>query len=336
VALVLSAYDLVVRVADLPGGIAAFSGVVPNSTFCTDGTLARASFMTTADRDRFAGTLQVPPAAVARADRHPFSTDAAWLECGRYSGTDAVWLRDAPREPLVVPVRWAPSEVVFGSAEEAKEQLEYLGNEGNLEVYRDKLTGQKVYTGRTQPSLAPDELERLERLRTSANELISPLITRPQKPGFFEKRRLKKGAGLLEEVLATVPDHWPTLWTLGMALRALGEEEAALPRFRRAYELNSGQLDVGREYAGQCMRLGLANESVHVSRDLHARFPEDVSLHSNLGLALLIAGAVDEASSVAGKALERDPADPITRALVDYIGKVKAGKVPRPTRMPGM
>jgi hypothetical protein len=335
-ALVLSAYDLVVRVAALSGGVATFARAVPNATFCTDGVLARASFMTTVDREHFAASLHVSPGAVARADRHLMSTDAAWLECGRYSGTEAVWLRDEPREPLVVPVRWTPSEIVFGSVEEAKEHLEYLCSDGGVETYRDKRTGQKVYTGRTQPALLEAEQERLERLRTDANELVGPYLTRPERPGFFEKRKIRKGIALFEQVLQSVPDHWPTLWTVGMCLRLLGEEEGALPRLRRAYEMNPGQPDVGREYAGQCMRLGLADEAVQVSRDLHARFPANAGLQSNLALALLIAGAVDEASSMAEQALAREPADRTTRALVDHIGKVKAGLAPRPTRMPGM
>jgi hypothetical protein len=62
----------------------------------------------------------------------------------------------------------------------------------------------------------------------------------------------------------------------------------------------------------------------------------DVGLQSNLALALLIAGVVDEALSVGQAALAREPDDRSTRALVDLIGKVKAGLAPRPTRMPGM
>lgn len=335
-ALVLTAFDLVVRTADLPDGVAPFARAVPNRTFCTDGTLARASFMNAGDREHFAERLRILPTALARVDLHRRAADVPWLECGRYAGIDAVWLRGEPRDPLVVPVHWQPGEVNFTSAEEMQEHLEYLGREGDVEVYRDKRTGQKVYSGRTQPSLSPADQKRLEGLRVRANELVGPFLLRREKLGFFEKRTIRKGIALFEELLATIPDHWPTLWTLGMSLRALGEEEAALPRFRRAYELNPGQPDVGREYAGQCMRLGMAEDGVRVSRELHARFPMDVSLQSNLALALLIAGAVDEALSVGQAALAREPSDEITGALVGLIGKVKQGLVPRPTRMPGM
>jgi tetratricopeptide (TPR) repeat protein len=335
-ALILEAFDLVVRTADLPGGVAPFARAVPNGTFCTDGSLARASFMEAGDRERFAASLRLPPAALARAEQHRQAADAPWLECGRYAGTDAVWLRGGPREPLVVPVRWRPSAITFHRADELQEHLEYVGRDGNVEVYRDRRTGQKLYSGRTQPPPSPAEQERLEGLRARAHELVGPFLLRKEKPGFFERRTIKKGIALFEEALAAVPDHWPMLWTLGMSLRALGEEEAALPRFRRAYELSPEQINVGREYVAQCLRLGMAEEGVRVGREVHARFPEDAGLQANLALALLIAGAVDEALAVGQAALARDPADRITRGLVDYIGKVKAGQAPRPTRMPGM
>ena len=335
-ALVLTAFDLVVRTADLRGGVEAFARAIRNDTFCTDGILAKASFMNAGDREQFAASLGLPPGALARVDQHRQAADAAWIECGRYAGTDAVWLRGGPREPLVVPISWRPGAIAFHSGDEMQEHLEYLGRDGFVEVYRDKRTGQKIYSGRTQPPLSPAEQERLEELRVRANELVGPFLSRREKPGFFEKRTIKKGVALFEEALAAVPDHWPMLWTLAMSLRALGEEEAALPRFRSAYELNPGQPDVGREYAAQCMRLGMAEEGVRVAREVHGRFPEDAGLQANLALALLIAGAVEEALAVGQSALARDPADGITRSLVDYIRQVKAGQVPRPTRMPGM
>jgi tetratricopeptide (TPR) repeat protein len=335
-ALVLTAYDLVVRTADLPAGVAAFARAVPNATFCTDGTLARAAFMDARDREQFAASLFLPASALARADQHTLKSDADWLECGRYAGVEAVWLRSGPREPLVVPIRWTPGHIQFTNWEEMKEHLEYLGREGDVEVYRDRRTGQKLYAGRTQSDTSAAEQERIQGLLARANELVKPFLLRQEKPGFFERRTLRKGIALFQEVVTAVPDHWPALWTLGMSLRALGEEEAALPHFRRAYQLNPSQSGVGRELAGQCMRLGLGEEAVRISRDLHARFPDDVGLQSNLALALLIAGDVDEALVVAQAALAREPSDPVTRALVGLIGRVKAGAAPRPTRMPGM
>ena len=118
-----------------------------------------------------------------------------------------------------------------------------------------------------------------------------------------------------------------------MSLRALGEEEGFLP-LRRAYELNPGQPDVGREYAAQCMRLGMAEEGVRITREVHARRYQDAGLQANLALALLIAGEVGEAWWARPRWRATRPTRPLA-AWSSCIGKVKAGQVPCPT-MPGM
>jgi len=249
-ALVLSAYDVVVRVSALSAGIEAFARSAPNQTFCTDGSLARVSFMIAADRGVFLGGLKgMPEGSVASVDRHNSSTNAAWLEVGRNSGVDAVWIRGTPPGPLVVPVTWKPGELTFGTPEEMKEPLEYLGIEGSVEVYRDKRTGQKLYAGRTQPGVAPELAAQLEELRQEANGLIEPLMFK-EGLGFLEKRRMKKGMNLLEQALASFPENWFARWTLGMCFRALAEHPRALLEFRRAYAANPQHPDVGRVTTG--------------------------------------------------------------------------------------
>lgn len=216
--------------------------------------------------------------------------------------------------------------------------LEYLGAENGVEAYRDERTGQKLYTGRTQPTLSPEQVARVAKLRDEANALLSPLLSKViarKALGFFEKRTVKKAAALFHSVLEVVPEEWATRWTLGMIARAETEHSVALEHFRRAYRANPTQRDVGREYAGQCFINGEAAEGVQMSRELHARFPNDVGLHSNLALALLIGGDLDEAVATAHAAQARDPSDPVTKNLVDYTAKVKMGHIARPTKMPG-
>lgn len=327
---------MVVRADALPGGVERFAQAVPNATFCSDGRIARASFMAEDDRRSFAAGLGLPEAAMAFADARTRSVDATWIACGRYAGVDAVWLQGESPEPLVVPVRWTPSELSFLSRQELQEHLEHLGTEDGVEVYRDRRTGQRVYAGRTRPALATGEAARLEALRKEANALVQPFVLGQGPLGFFEKRKVRKGIARFEQILAAVPEHWQSHWIIGMSLRRLGEEEGALASFRRAHAIERSNPDVGRELAGQLLRLGLAEEGLRLSRELHARFPDDVGLHSNLALALLIGGDLDEALEVGRAALAREPGDSVTRSLVGYIERVKAGRIPRPTRMPGM
>ncbi len=334
-AVVLSAYDLIVRVEAAGAEARAFAARAPNQTFCTDGRIARVSFMTEADRNHFLATAGLPPGTFARTDKRTMSADADWIEVGRHAGVVAAWLRGAPRDPLVVPATWTPAEIEFGTWEEMKEHLEFLGVENNVEVYLDKRTGKKVYTGRTRPSLPDAELARLESVRREGGDIVLSLHQK-KGLGFFERRRLKKGMAMLDAVLAALPDHWPACWLLGVGHRALAAHEQALELFRRAYAIHPENPDVGREYAAQCFMCGATKEGVRISREVHARFPDDVGLQSNLGLALLIGGDLAEAEAVATAAQQRDPSDPITTNLVNYIRDVRAGKKPRPARMPGM
>lgn len=312
-AVVLSAYDLLVRVDEPGPQTRAIAAIAPNQTFCTDGRIARLSFMTKSDRDHFVATARLAPGTFARADRQTESVDADWVEVGRHAGVVAAWVRGAPRDPLVVPISWAP---------------------GDVEAYLDRRTGRMRHVARTRPRIPDAELARLEALRLAGAELARPLLFK-KKLGFFEKRRMKKAVALLEQVVAASPDQWSACWLLGMSFRALGEHERALDRFRRTYAVRPDNPDVGREYAAQCFIVGSAEEGVRISREVHARFPDDAGLQSNLALALLIGGDLDEAHSVAAAAHQRDPADPITKNLLDYIGAVRAGRKPRPTRMPG-
>ncbi len=336
-AVVVEAFDVVARIDVVPGGEANFRGAVPNRTFCSDGRLLRASFMTESDRSRFVASLGVSTTSGVALLEPGMADEASphWVVVGSYAGVQAAWLRGEDPEPLVVPLSWTSSELEFRD-NGAREQLEYLGREGGVDVYVDKRTGQRSYTGRTGPALDEAQTARFATLREEASELVGPFADgQPRDLGFFQKRRLKSGIRKLCEALTILPDDWSTHWTLGMSWRALREHDQALEHFRRAYAQNAFHPDVGREYAGQCMIAGRGPEAVDVSRAIHARFPDDAGLESNLGLALLIAGQLDEAERVAASAHRRDPEDRITEALLGFIRKVRAGSAERPTRMPG-
>src|SRR5688572_10691892 len=171
-AVVIEAFDVVARVDVVPGGIGNFRAAVPNATFCTDRRLVRASFMTEADRERFIESLGLADTSgVAVLERRtPQDACPGWIAVGRYGGVYAAWLRGEDPEPLVIPVSWRPGEIVY-SAAEVREHLDFLGREGGIEVYRDKRTGKRVYTGRTGPSLDDAQAARFSELRREANDL---------------------------------------------------------------------------------------------------------------------------------------------------------------------
>jgi Tfp pilus assembly protein PilF len=49
-------------------------------------------------------------------------------------------------------------------------------------------------------------------------------------------------------------------------------------------------------------------------------------LVANLALAQLLAGSVDDAHHAANEAVARDPKDPVSRAVLRAVSKVRSGK----------
>jgi tetratricopeptide (TPR) repeat protein len=58
----------------------------------------------------------------------------------------------------------------------------------------------------------------------------------------------REGIGYLDAALRLVPNNWAAWWVRGKAQQALGDHEAAYESLRRAYAINSGHVDVGREF----------------------------------------------------------------------------------------
>ena len=160
-----------------------------------------------------------------------------------------------------------------------------------------------------------------------------PLSDRPDNhrpPGFFLRRRLRKGLRLLDQVVAINPRNYAALWTGGMVARRLGDLEAALDRFRRAHALRPDQPDVAREAAITASHLGRPAESIEFTRRALFACPNDPGLTANLALYYLYNQDPVTAKSLAATALAADPADRITAQVVRLIDDVLAHRRPCP------
>jgi hypothetical protein len=117
----------------------------------------------------------------------------------------------------------------------------------------------------------------------------------------------------------------------GRRERSAGQEYA---HFRRAFELKPDHPDVARELMRACLGLGRGDEAVMAARQACSSRPDDAGLLANLGLVLLVAGDVEEASVVTQWALALGPEGEITRALLRGIQDVKEDRATRPTHWP--
>jgi tetratricopeptide (TPR) repeat protein len=257
----------------------------------------------------------------------------AWLETARYRGVPIAWLTGTPTGDLHAPGGWSFDRALQRlSAEEARERLEYVRREADVDVYRDKATGKELYVGRT--TAPPQDHARQEELYRQACALIEGLILlHDQEPAPLTddaRRRLHEAVPLFEEVVRINPGSWPSMWLLGKVHQRLDDFEWGLKWFARAHHVNPTQPDVAREAAIAAMDLGRPEEALPFCERAVEASPDDAGLRANHALALLFSDKPEEAREVAADALRRDPADTITRDLVRVIDEVLAGTRPCP------
>lgn len=341
-AVLIEGYSLIVRNSTLeqkyPGGLAGYRHDCPNGSFCADESLCRVGFMVRDDADVFIAQL-------AARGLTPFRKETAedvalmsavdgplvpcdWLELGKWGDIALAWLAGDERGELHAPAGWsAERRVQQMSAEEARERLEFVRSDGNVDVYRDKITGQEWYVGRT--AMAEQDATRHRDLYQKGCDLIQGLILlddRPPAPMDAPNRqRLQDAIAAFEEVVQINPANWNAMWLLGKIYQRLGDFIQALDWFARAHRVNPEQPDVAREAAIAAMESGQPAAAIPFCERAIEAQPEDAGLRANLALALLFSGRPRDAHAVAADALARDPADGITQQIVGIINEVLAG-----------
>jgi cytochrome c-type biogenesis protein CcmH/NrfG len=164
-------------------------------------------------------------------------------------------------------------------------------------------------------------------------ELITPqmlLAGRLPKNTKQGSKNVRKGINRLQAVTAFNPSNWNAHWIIGKGYQALGEHKHAYQSFKCAYQIQSKNPNVAREYAESCMRLGYGPEAVTVAMDAVEAGPQDAGLHANLALAYLISGENSYAQRSIQYALQMAPEDQISRRVQGVINEVLAGKRRQP------
>ena len=148
-----------------------FKATVPNRTLCADGELARVGFMTPEDVGAYVRVLigkglafvedgRANDIVVLDQQRGP-AGPCDWVEFGHVSLDNdpskkvaACRLKGSTSMQIVRPEGWQydgslSSSFGFVPSGAEDKSLEFLGHENGLDVYLSKLTGKKVYIGRT-------------------------------------------------------------------------------------------------------------------------------------------------------------------------------------------
>lgn len=347
-AVLIEGFSVVVRNATLaakyPGGVEGYRRDCPNGSFCADERLSRIGFMVRSDADLFVAQL-------AAKGLTPYRKDAAedvalvspidgplrpcdWIEVGRWGQAVIAWLVGANRGDLHAPAGWnAERPMQQLSEEEMKRRMEFVRSENNVDVYRDRTTGQELYVGRVAPQ-ADASGSRHDDLYRQACGLIKDLILvqdrTPTELNSAAQQRLADAVRLFEEVVRINPGNWQAMWLLGKIHQRLGDYEGGLRWFSRSHRVNPDHPDVAREAAIAAMDAGRPGEAVSFCERALEADSNDAGLKANLALALLFSEKPAEARAVAGEALRRAPEDGITARIVTIIDEVVAGARPCP------
>jgi tetratricopeptide (TPR) repeat protein len=149
-------------------------------------------------------------------------------------------------------------------------------------------------------------------------------------PGWLTRKRLKKAITCFEQALEINPVGWQSMWALGKIHQRIGDHEASLHWFGRAYQINPSQPDVAREAGLAALDCGESKLALQFCLAAVKNKPEDPGLVCNLSLAHLLAGDDEAAVKCASDAVSRAPEDEISRTVLKFIESVAAGKYPRP------
>ena len=153
----------------------------------------------------------------------------------------------------------------------------------------------------------------------------------PRRLGRRSRKKLQEAMGCFEAALGIAPDKWQSMWALGKIHQRLGDDPKALDYFTKAHELDPSQADVAREAGIVATEMGDGPAAVRFTKAAIAAKPDDAGLVSNLALAHLISGSVQDAQIAAVEAVSRAPEDPVSQAVRGLVEEVAQGKRPRPT-----
>ena len=162
-------------------------------------------------------------------------------------------------------------------------------------------------------------------------ELLKPYLVLTDRPAVSTaspraRSEVTEAISLLTKVVRAQPQHWPSYWFIGKGQQALKDHQAAYAAFRRSYDLQPGNPDVGRELVIEAICTDKSQEAVDVAKLISASRPTDAGLAANVGLALLANGKEDEARVSIEHALQMAPSDGVTQALLAEAKAVQQGK----------
>lgn len=162
--IVIEGFDVLVLHSTLenryPTGVAGFAADAGLSRFCTDRSLAKASFDTRNEAIAFCTYLQSRGLIATIGDvaedfailtkNLRFFLRCSWVMCGTYNSLPIAWSPKSRPSQIAVPTGWRrtkretwlpPPEI---EETDMKDRLQYLRKDGAHEIYLDRVTNRET------------------------------------------------------------------------------------------------------------------------------------------------------------------------------------------------
>jgi tetratricopeptide (TPR) repeat protein len=342
-AVALNAISIIARLdavsRSFPGGREAFLLNIPNSMFCSDEDLIVSSFMVETDAREFMQELRrlgltcYPETDSTVVLVNAFQFERAelpeWLEIGKYQNAVIGWLAGAEIKTIHGPPDWDPEDdtLQFATVEEAAKRLEFLRRDGSVEVYRDRQTGQELYTART--NLPLDEMFK------EAGEIVTKNMIHPGQAALTGEQAATvfRAVEMLEIITERVSDSWRAFWLLAKGEHAIGKPLRAYEGYKSALALEPDEINILRELGGVCLELGRGTEAVTYAEQAVCIDPGSPELLGNLAMAHLIAGNVPAAQKTIHAARNMNSSDRTNTNIEKIITDVAKGRRASPKNL---
>ncbi|QEF96209.1 Tetratricopeptide repeat protein [Stieleria maiorica] len=321
----------------LEGGASEFHTIAPNAMSFGDGEVTQASFMSHRDAELFRDKLVLmglrddedsPDLVLVDAHNQTMHPTCDWLRLIEYKGNLIASHVTNDSDVVVAPESWDPDAgptLQHMSAEEVRDRLEFVRREERVDVYRDRQTGQLLYSARLHET--PQEL-----FKKSADIVLGNMRHPGQPPPPSDVQQAIRGAiGQLQQLVTQQEDAWRVWFLLGKAWHAVDRIPRAIGALERALEVaDQPQSIIYKELAGVLLVDGATERACEMGEKAVALAPDDVELLGNLGIAYLLDGRVEIAGKTLEHALAIHPDDSTNQYVMEKIKAVQAGRLSRP------
>ncbi|MEM6260820.1 MAG: tetratricopeptide repeat protein [Planctomycetota bacterium] len=270
-------------------------------------------------------TTQGPDSDIVVVNEFDQSIDpyCEWLQIGQWDKAWIVWFAGTEPKTVIAREGWDPS-VGSGLSFSDGSDIEFVRMDENVEVHRNKETGEEVYVGRTETPV--------EVLYERASKIITANMRTAGEPPLQSEalQQVTVAVNEMSHVCGHPHATWQAWWLLGKGQIAIAQYEKAYQSFSNAYAKEQNHTAIPREWGGVCLELKRFDEAVEINRLAVAIEPDNNELVANLAISMLFAGQLDLADRTIEAAMKLAPQDPVNKNIRGLITETQEGRRPQP------